>query len=117
MNNLWEYMLDNSMLIMCTAISASLLTSLYDWNSARVKRNRSLAELIKQPSKAKHLSTDEFEQKRKDEKIVRLMRIHAVDEDKARELQKVIDAEWAKTLESSQKSVDERDAKLLSNIH
>jgi hypothetical protein len=117
MKDLILYLGEHSMLIMWTAISSSLLTSLYEWNRDRVKRKKSLAELIKQPPKAKHLSVAEFEQKRKDEKIVRLMRIHGVEEDKAIELQKVIDDEWNNTVVAAQKELDERNAKLLSKLH
>lgn len=117
MNEFILYLGENYFLIAGVAISTSLLTSLYDWNKSRVKVNKIKVALIRKPNQGSTLSQKDFNTKMDQDKLNRLMKIHGIDEDKAKELQKVIDQEWQNTIAKAQKGIDEANTERLTNLH
>ena len=117
MNELWGYLVENSQLVMWTAISASLLTSANNWRIERKKVKKVKDALITPAPVNETLSVVDYEAKSKQENLDRLMKIHGIDQDKAVALQDVIDQQWAKTVEEAQKEVNKTNVERLARLN
>jgi hypothetical protein len=99
MNNIFQYLADNSALILTTGISALILTYTYtyEWNAKRLARKKAHKALSQAPKQVKPLTSTEYEIKLEKQQHALLMKIHNINEAKADKLRIELNNEWVKT--------------------